>query len=346
MAVIWSEDILTVAGKPPTRGFGGRIYFYNERSQAVPVEGELVVYGYEEAAIKPVDMAGSAADKRFRFTAEQFTQHFSESELGASYSVWIPWDGVGGFTKKITLIPAFTSTSGQLVRGEPTKVTLSGRSPTGLPDYGPASVQQVSHVEPTNNAMLPVFNNTGADGSMRTTTIELPSATTRRLKPQDAPIGIPLQSAPVTSAPIGASGSTNVRYGNGMTQEQLQAAIAAGAFGRGIQASVPNMPAPSFGSATMMHGTHNGQPQGSMPALQGSPAIQNNGVIPANVPAQPMPQSNVVQPVSHSTPASVNGFATAEFPQVDWSKWTTRSALSQPQAPTQATSQPNASLIR
>ncbi len=64
-AVIWTEDVLMVTGKPPTRGFGGRIYFYNEKSQAIPVEGELVVYGYEEAAAKSVDVAGSAADKRF-----------------------------------------------------------------------------------------------------------------------------------------------------------------------------------------------------------------------------------------------------------------------------------------
>ncbi len=90
MAVIWSEDVLTVPGKPPTRGFGGRIYFYNEKSQAIPVEGELMVYGYDESAVKPASTAAPAADKRFRFTSEQFTQHFSESELGASYSIWIP----------------------------------------------------------------------------------------------------------------------------------------------------------------------------------------------------------------------------------------------------------------
>ncbi len=37
-------------GKPVTRGFGGRIYFYNDRSQAVPVDGELVVYGFDDTA--------------------------------------------------------------------------------------------------------------------------------------------------------------------------------------------------------------------------------------------------------------------------------------------------------
>ncbi len=43
LAAIWTHDILTMSGKPPTRGFGGRLYFYNPKSQAIPVEGELMV---------------------------------------------------------------------------------------------------------------------------------------------------------------------------------------------------------------------------------------------------------------------------------------------------------------
>ncbi len=240
MAVIWSEDVLTVPGKPPTRGFGGRIYFYNEKSQAIPVEGELMVYGYDESAVKPASTAAPAADKRFRFTSEQFTQHFSESELGASYSIWIPWDEAGGFSKKVSLIPAFTCKDGRLVRGEAAKLTLAGRSPTGLPDYNTSTVQQVSHTEATNPGIqLPRGMN--LDQSMRTTTIDLPSATTRRL-------AVPTST---DSKSIPPAGTTNVQYGNGMTPQQMQAAIASGMFGVGaMHAQVPNVHQPTAMSAS------------------------------------------------------------------------------------------------
>ncbi len=48
LVAIWTEDTFAQPGKPMTRGFGGRLYFYNEKSQAIPVDGELIVYGYEE----------------------------------------------------------------------------------------------------------------------------------------------------------------------------------------------------------------------------------------------------------------------------------------------------------
>ena len=35
----WSPDIITQPGNPPTRGFGGRLYFCNDKNQAVPVWG-------------------------------------------------------------------------------------------------------------------------------------------------------------------------------------------------------------------------------------------------------------------------------------------------------------------
>ena len=92
MTVTWSNDILTLAGKPPTRGFGGRFFFYNEKTQAIPVDGDLIVYGFDDTFRKHNGEDLGQAEKRFRFTSEQFTTHFSESELGASYSVWIPWD--------------------------------------------------------------------------------------------------------------------------------------------------------------------------------------------------------------------------------------------------------------
>lgn len=122
----WTHDIYTAEGKPPTRGFGGRIYFYNERSQAIPVDGELTVYGFDDTHRSHDGMSIESADKRFRFTPEQFTTHFSESQLGASYSIWIPWDPAPGYKKKIMLIPTFKTKEGRVIRGNAATLLLPG----------------------------------------------------------------------------------------------------------------------------------------------------------------------------------------------------------------------------
>lgn len=122
MAATWTPDTLVQTGRTPTRGFGGRLFFYDEKTRAVPVEGDLTVHAFAEST------DGSVGEvKRYQFTAEQFTQHFSQSDLGASYSIWIPWDAVGGDQMRISLVPSFKSANGRLVQGETALVGLPGR---------------------------------------------------------------------------------------------------------------------------------------------------------------------------------------------------------------------------
>jgi|GEM_PF-723497 len=135
IAVIWSPDVMTVPGQAPMRGFGGRLYFYNEKSIAVPVKGELMIYGYEEPAPnvglstpKSPDKK-TVPDKKFKFSPEQFAERFSKSDLGASYSIWIPWEEAGGNVKRVSLIPIFKLDDDQVVYGDPAELTLPGRTP-------------------------------------------------------------------------------------------------------------------------------------------------------------------------------------------------------------------------
>ncbi|QDV46292.1 hypothetical protein Enr13x_62010 [Stieleria neptunia] len=124
MATTWSPDVLVQTGKTPTRGFGGRLFFFDEKTKAVPVEGTLTVHGFE------IGTDGNDSQvKPFKFTPEQFTKHFSQSDFGASYSIWIPWDAAGGEEKRISLVPTFQTTEGKIVQGSPTKVILPGRKP-------------------------------------------------------------------------------------------------------------------------------------------------------------------------------------------------------------------------
>ena len=124
LAATWTPDTLIQTGRTPTRGFGGRIYFYDQKSRPVPVEGTLIVHGFDET---PKDKKGGV--KRFEFTPEQFTKHFSKGDLGASYSVWIPWDAVGGNRKRISLVASFNTTDGKTVQGLPAVVMLPGAEP-------------------------------------------------------------------------------------------------------------------------------------------------------------------------------------------------------------------------
>lgn len=120
MAATWTPDTLVKPGHTPTRGFGGRLYFYDERTRPVPVEGSLIVHGFDDTG------SGGPTVRKFQFTPEQFTRHFSESDLGASYSVWIPWDAVGGFQRRISLVASFQTAEGKLVQGQPATVLLPG----------------------------------------------------------------------------------------------------------------------------------------------------------------------------------------------------------------------------
>lgn len=141
--VTWTHDVYTIPGKTPTRGFGGRFYFYNEKSQAIPVDGELLVYGFDDTHGTADYNNLNAAAKRFKFTAEQLTNHFDEGQLGASYSVWIPWDAAPGDQKKIMLIPTFLAKDGRLVRGSAATLLLPGRT-NSTPENQSTTILQVS----------------------------------------------------------------------------------------------------------------------------------------------------------------------------------------------------------
>ena len=122
MAVIWNFGVYEKPGSPSVRGLGGRIYFYDADNNPVIAEGELTVYGYDEdngTQAKP--------DKKFVFRESEFQTHFSESALGGSYSVWVPWDKVGGYRKTVTLLPIFKTKDGRLIQSEQSINLLAGK---------------------------------------------------------------------------------------------------------------------------------------------------------------------------------------------------------------------------
>jgi len=203
VAAIWSPDTATTAGQPTMRGFGGRIYFYNQRSQAVPVEGDLIIHGYLTTPGMQ-DLSTVHSDKRFVFSSEQLTTHFSPSQIGASYSIWVPWDLDGGFREEITLIPTFKSKQGSVVQGTPAKLFLPGKSriesEVAASSAPTRTVSYVTEAMPTH----PGPNMLNAPMT-RTTTIEIPDTSplsrTKRVAGDAYPAGSVQPTAPVVASP-------------------------------------------------------------------------------------------------------------------------------------------------
>lgn len=121
---VWADTVYQQPGKSPARGFGGRVYFYDGERNGIPVDGQLVIYAYDDTS---PEASYDQPTRKYAFTAEQLTRYHSDSDLGASYNIWIPWDEVGGEEKQISLFPVFVDKSGRMVRGNFSKNRLPGR---------------------------------------------------------------------------------------------------------------------------------------------------------------------------------------------------------------------------
>ena len=167
MVVIWSPAMYSEPGKKPTRGFGGRIYFYGKMNNPIAVEGQLVVNAYDDSQSE--QKASQAPDRRYAFPQETFSSHFAPTDLGPSYSVWVPWDEVGGIRKQISLVPVFTASSGKVVMAQQSRNLLPGSEEkesepptpqlTNLPKvYSDSSVKQISYEEQVPTQMMGAVN--------------------------------------------------------------------------------------------------------------------------------------------------------------------------------------------
>ena len=203
MVSTWADTVLHKAGEKPVRGFGGRLVFFGQESdEPVRVDGQLVVYAFDESGRELHD---TQPTRKFVFPAEQFVRHESESKLGPSYSVWLPWDEVGGEQKNISLIARFEAKNGPLVMGEQTRhllpgVTIAGSLPDSSKpiDYMQAAAQlrqgpmSSNSLPPSNSGHVQlasaevetakVSNDGSAQKKMTTTSIHLPSKWSKKMK--------------------------------------------------------------------------------------------------------------------------------------------------------------------
>jgi hypothetical protein len=158
----WTDTVHTKPGQKAQRGFGGRLMFYGPKDEKpILVDGQLVVYAFDEAGRQPTD---TKPTRRYVFPPDQIAMHMSKSDIGASYSFWLPWDEVGGPKAEVSLICRFEPKGGPVITGEQTRHMLPGpvgtettanagtgpKLPEGEP-YRPAQ-QTLEGLQSQNNA--------------------------------------------------------------------------------------------------------------------------------------------------------------------------------------------------
>lgn len=122
---IWTDAVHHQSGQKAQRGFGGRVVFYEEaKNDPIQVDGQLTIYVFPDEA----GTDGAVPERKYVFGADELQRHYSKSSLGDSYSVWLPWDAVGGPSRQLTLIARFDARNGGTVMSEPAKKMLPGVS--------------------------------------------------------------------------------------------------------------------------------------------------------------------------------------------------------------------------
>lgn len=123
---MWSNTVMHQPGQPGIRGFAARVYFYDQSErEPIEVDGTLTVYAFSGEQKRGRQ---TRPEKKFVFTPEQLKRYHSETKLGHSYSIWLPWDEVGGETRQLSLVTRFEGTQGGVVISDPSRKLLPGVS--------------------------------------------------------------------------------------------------------------------------------------------------------------------------------------------------------------------------
>jgi len=124
VVAFWTEAVIERTSGPPYRGFGGRLLFYPaDMSQPIKVQGTVVVYAFDEDLPPPENLKPV---RKFVFTNEQLQDVYSESKLGPSYNLLIPWEEFSPKARRVSLIVRYIPENGPSVVSEQVKVFLAG----------------------------------------------------------------------------------------------------------------------------------------------------------------------------------------------------------------------------
>ena len=168
IVAIWTNSVFNEPGQLPVRGLGGRVYFYDAEHHAIPVDGKLSVFLYDDT--EGDEQVKQEASKVVHFLPEEVQSNYTPTDFGPSYSFWVPWDAVGGERVMLGVIPVFTDSNGRMVVGDQAGHLLPGAEPVKTEVELQEEVIQASH-DVDEPELVP-----------RSTKIKLPESMQQRLK--------------------------------------------------------------------------------------------------------------------------------------------------------------------
>lgn len=187
MVAIWSESTIVGPNQVPIRGLGGRIYLYNRNHQAVKGDGDLIVYAYNDEGSNEEKVE---PDRKYVISADELKRHYSPSEFGPSYSVWIPWDSAANDSLALSVVPIFKNTDGPTLVGDHSRNLLSGKGErAGVLAQRLHQSEKATAVQPASfqdSKQQPSGDQREAsdatdDGGIKTSTIRVPASMRQRL---------------------------------------------------------------------------------------------------------------------------------------------------------------------
>jgi hypothetical protein len=211
----WTEAVRHNTEVGGERGFGGRLFFYDRQgTDPIRVEGQLVVYAFVEDGRISTDHRPT---RRYVFPPQQFVKHESESEVGVSYSVWLPWDKVGGEEADVSLIARFEPLQGGgLVVGDQTRHRLPGHPKSAVAQVPsnniPGGKVQPAHATTSDSGgvVSAAANIPATETGIDATTIPLPRGFERHLSPsRRIEVRIPQVTRPQAPTPPPTSRATS-----------------------------------------------------------------------------------------------------------------------------------------
>jgi hypothetical protein len=99
------------------------------------VDGNFTVLAFDDTETKGVSTSPEtkSPEKKYVIPADQLPSHYSKSDLGHSYSFWLPWDEVGGPERRICLVARFEPRKGRPVVSHPSHHILPGATASSEP---------------------------------------------------------------------------------------------------------------------------------------------------------------------------------------------------------------------
>jgi hypothetical protein len=202
VVAVWEPAVKHSAGEEkPARGFGGRVFFYDQSmKKPVKVKGNVVVYAFDEEGRRPDD---NKPTRSYVFEEKDVKKLYSKSKLGPSYSFWIPWDAEGpdGNVKKVSLIVRYvpqvgsSAVSSQALVYLPGKIgqsELQAKADWDSRSSHEGSIQEVAALSKKESALREaVIESNNRANTLQTTTIGVPTAVAQNLQKLPPQISAP-----------------------------------------------------------------------------------------------------------------------------------------------------------